>query len=147
MLMETVPSVRLIIISRRNRTEKKFAASEIKFGMKSFRIAPVLMDRLIKESDAQGIVQQESISTESASTASTSVALLVHTLIIIPVSSDASATTRTRLLEFSHIQKEDATPAVGLILFHILIRVIRQILIAASQIITGFQESVADARI
>ena len=109
--------------------------------------APVLMDRLIKDSDAQGIVQQESISTESASTASTSAVLLVHTLTIVPVSSDASATTRTCLLEFIHILKEDATHAAGLIQFHILIRVIRQILIAASQIITGSQDSDADARI
>ena len=145
--MEIVHSVRLIIISKRSRTKKKFAASEIKFGKKCFKLAPVLMDRLIKDSDAQGIVQPESISTESASTALTSAALLVHTLTIVLVSSDASATTRTCLLEFIHIQKEDATHAVGLIQFHILIRVIRQILIAASQIITGSQESDADARI
>jgi len=147
MLMETAHSARLIITNKQSRMETKFAASETSCGMKIFRIALVPMDRWIKVLVAQATAQLESTWTESASTASTSAAPLVHTLTIVPVSSAADAMTQMALLEYTLIQKEGVTHALPRIQLHLLIRQICRILIAANPITTDSPYSDAGARI
>jgi hypothetical protein len=105
------------------------------------------MDRWIKVLVAQATAQLESTCTESASTASTSAAPLVHISTTLPVSSDADAMTKMALLECTLIQKEGVTHVVRLIKLHSKIRQIRQILTAAPPITTFSLVSDADARI
>ena len=147
MLTETAHSARLIITNKQSRMETKFAASETSCGMKIFRIVHVPMDRWIKVLVAQATAQLESTCTESASTASTSAAPLVHISTTLPVSSDADAITKIPMLECTLIQKEGVTHVVRLVKLHFMIRQIRRILIAANPISTFSRVSDAGTRI